>query len=319
LPGALRPVLVGVLLVFIAVVVLVVCLVIFVGIPHIAQQKIDAATLTIEGIRVTNTQTQNFTMSINSTIHSDGSVKATIDGFTGDMYLEDLQPHTPFASVTFPETTSDAIQIVNVTQFTPITNMDAFTTFNTWLLHNKTLRVTVKGDTYIHVSGIAKAFPVSFSKTVEMPGLNNFDGTSASEARISQQADANGDNFHGFASIPNPSLVTFEIGNVTFDTFLLGQYVGPTYLDNVLLVAGGANNFTMHANVSQLPVIGALGQQPYCSNGGVLPFQLRGKDVFNNGQPLPYYANALSTGNQTVPLPIGAAIKAALNITVPCA
>ena len=143
---------------------------IFVGVPHIAQSKINDATLTIQGIHVTNTQSQNFTMAINSTITSSGGFSAVISGFVGQMYLEDLPAHTPFAAINFPQTTSDAFQVVNVSQFVPITDMDAFTTFNTWLLHNDTLRVTVSGDTFIHVSGIGKAFPVTFQKTIEMPG-----------------------------------------------------------------------------------------------------------------------------------------------------
>ena len=113
-------------------------------------------------------------MAINSTITSSGGFSAVISGFVGQMYLEDLPAHTPFAAINFPETNSDAFQVVNVSQFVPITDMDAFTTFNTWLLHNDTLRVTVSGDTFIRVSGISKEFPVTFQKTIEMPGTFDF-------------------------------------------------------------------------------------------------------------------------------------------------
>lgn len=303
---------------FIIVVVVVVCLIIFVAIPKIAQQKIDAASLSIEGIVVTNTQSQNFTMAINSTIRTDGSVKAVIAGFVGEMYLEDLLPHTPFAAISFPETTSDALQTVNVSQFIPITNMAAFTTFNTWLLHNTTLRVTVAGNTNIQVHGISKNYPVTFSKTIEMPGLQNFDGSNVTDSTISLEADKNGDNFRGFVTIPNRSLVTFEIGNVTFDSYLLGEYVGVSYLDNVVLVPGGPNNFSMHSNISQAPVLNAVQLKPYCEQSGELPFQLTGKAVVNHGQPLTYYSDALGSGNVTMQIPIGYDLKKDLNITLPC-
>lgn len=143
------------------------------AVPKIAQSKIDASELTVQSIVVSNTQTDNFTMSISSTITTDGSVHANIDDFDGVMYLEDLEPHTPFTSVHFPKSTADAYQVVNVTdQFTPITNMAAFTTFNTWLLLNETLRVTIKGDTYVHVAGLSsRAYKVTFQKTVTIPGM----------------------------------------------------------------------------------------------------------------------------------------------------
>lgn len=145
---------------------------ILVGVPRIAQSKLDAAELIIDGITVTNTQTQNMTMSINSTIRSDGQVHATIDPFRGSMYLEDRLPHTPFAKINFPQTTSEAHQTVNVTQFLEIEDVEALTIFNTWLLANESLRVTVVGDTHVHVRGISRAYPVTFRKTVTMPGMH---------------------------------------------------------------------------------------------------------------------------------------------------
>ncbi len=143
---------------------------IFVGIPKIAQHKLDEAELSIDGISVSNTESGRLVMSINSTIRSDGKVHADIDPFLGVMYLEDLEPHTPFASINFPATTADALQTVNVSQTLDVTDQEALTTFNTWLLKEEKLRVTVLGDTKVQVKGISKKFPVTFKKTIEMPG-----------------------------------------------------------------------------------------------------------------------------------------------------
>lgn len=145
---------------------------IFVGIPNIAQKHINKAKLSVEGIKLTNTESQNYTMEINSTIKASSPVPAKLDPFKGVMYLEDLEPHTPFVEVDFPETTSEDNQKVNVSQFVSITNMEAFTTFNAWLLTNNSLRVTVKGDTKVKVKGIAKKFKVHFKKTITMPGMS---------------------------------------------------------------------------------------------------------------------------------------------------
>lgn len=306
------------LIAFILITVLVVILIIFVAVPKIAQSKINAAELSIDGIFATGTQSQNYTMSINSTIRTDGSVQATIEGFTGVMYLEDLEPHTPFAEIGFPQTTSDALQTVNVSQFIPITNMAAFTTFNTWLLKNDSLRVTITGDTTVYIRGLSKGYSVNFKKTVSLPGLRNFDGTAVPESVVSLEPDANGNNFKGVVTIPNYSIVTFEIGNATFHNYLLGAEIGTVFIDNMLL-RPGLNNFTMRATIDQGPVLKALGQKPYCENGGQLPFQLSGKDVVNNGQRLSYYADALASGNQTVTIDIGGDLKKHLNLTIPCA
>ena len=144
---------------------------IFAIIPKIAQSKLDAAELTLDSISITNTQSNSYQMAINSTIRTDGSVHAVIDGFVGIMYLEDLQPQTPFSTLNFPQTTSDSYQTVNVDQHVEITDMKAFTVFNTWLLEKESLRVTMSGDTFIHVNGISRAYPATFKKTLTLKGM----------------------------------------------------------------------------------------------------------------------------------------------------
>jgi hypothetical protein len=109
-------------------------------------------------------------MQVDSTIKTDGKVHATVKGFRGVMYLEDLEGHTPFASIDFPETTSAKESSVKVDQVVKVDNMDAFTTFNTWLLSNETLRMTIEGDTKVHVRGLSKEYGVTFKKTVDLKG-----------------------------------------------------------------------------------------------------------------------------------------------------
>jgi hypothetical protein len=75
----------------------------------------------------------------------------------------------------------------------------------------------------------------------------------------------------------------------------------------------------MHATIQQTPVLNALAEKPYCDETkGVMPFQLRGKDVVNNGQDLPYFAQALAANNQTIDFDIGGSLKRSLNITIAC-
>lgn len=143
---------------------------IFVGVPNIAQKKIDEAELTIDSIVASNTRADNFTMSVNSTIRIASATSATIDAFEGIMYLTDFDPVTPFAKLQFPQTTGDSLQVVNLTQFTPIEDRVAFTRFNTWLLMNDSIHVTVEGDTKVQVSGLNRKYGVTFKKTVELIG-----------------------------------------------------------------------------------------------------------------------------------------------------
>lgn len=78
------------------------------------------------------------------------------------------------------------------------------------------------------------------------------------------------------------------------------------------------NEYEMRAKIDNNPVIKALGQKPYCEEGGILPFEISGKTVVNHGQELPYFRDALAANRQTVDIPIGAAVTENLGVTVPC-
>lgn len=298
---------------FIVIVVLVVVLIIFVGVPKIAQKKLDDAELTIESIIISQTEPNQYNMAVNSTIRSDGKTHATIAPFTGVMYLEDLEAHTPFASVEFPETTSEKLQVVNVSQIVEITNMEAFTTFNTWLLANETLRMTIEGDTSVKVKGIAKNYGVTFKKTVDLKGLNGFAGLEVTDANINITATEK--NFRGSVDIPNASILTIEIGNATFVNMLDGEDIGTVYMDNLVLNPG-INNVSIYADVKQAPVLEAMTSGPNCDDG-IIPFQMKGKNVTSNGQELDYFSGALRALTQTVNIPLREAF-ARNNLNLKC-
>lgn len=191
---------------------------IFVGVPKIAQSKINDAELEIQGVNIIDTTSDSYTMEINSTIETDGGIHADVDGFKGDLYLEDLEPHTPFATIDFPDTTADKHQVVNVTQEIKITNMDAFIDYNVWFVNNKTLKLTVEGKTKVKPSGLSRKYSVNFKKTLEVSALNLFDGTEVLDGIISLEPDDEGRNFHGRSKIPNASHFTLDIVCIVFSS-----------------------------------------------------------------------------------------------------
>lgn len=295
------------LLFFLCAVVLAVMLMIFVGVKNIAQGKIDNATLEVLGISCTNTTESTFTLGINTTLKS-GTTKATVSKFKGVMYLEDEPSHAPFVTIDFPEVKNKKFQTVNITQNVEITDTEALARFNTWLLANDSLRVTVEGHPTVKVPGISKKYGVTFKKTVTLTGLSGFAGIASYNGSISLSNFTDGTNFHTTAVIPNHSLVTFEIGNVTFVNFLNGANVGNTYLDNVVLYPGN-NTFPFRSSISQSPVLTAVQTQPYCEKG-IVPFELSGRSVLNNGQNLTYFTEALAAHNTTIEIDIDTPLEA---------
>lgn len=150
-------------------------------------------------------------MEVNSTITTDGSIHADVDGFTGDMYLNDFEK--PFASLKFPPTTAAKNQEVNVSQQVTIADMDAFRQFNIWFANNETVNIRIEGKTKVKPSGLDRKYSVDFKKSLDVKGLNLFDGTKVIEktAKLELEDDDEGKNFWGEADIPNASHFTLDI------------------------------------------------------------------------------------------------------------
>ncbi|ORY62172.1 uncharacterized protein BCR38DRAFT_347157 [Pseudomassariella vexata] len=301
------------ILVLVVIVVIVVPVVLLVAVPKIAQQKINEAKLHVDSIVVTNTRPNVLNMAINSTITTDGKVHATIAGFQSTMYLMDVDPPLAFATLDFPQTKSDALMVVNISQELTFDNLDAVKTFNAHLLSKEKINVKIEGDTNVRVSGIARNYPVSFSKNIEMVGFNNFAGVVVTNPHVNLNPV---NNFNATANLPNPTIWTVEIGNATFHNYLNGSDIGTAYILDVVLRPGD-NEFFIWADVNQAPILNALTLPPACETGN-LTIDLGGKTVMNNGQTISYFQDAFASSNVSAIIDIGAAVKNDIGLSIPC-
>lgn len=303
-----------ILIVVLLIIMVVLLLIFFVAIPKIIQNKVNGAELHVDSIRVFDTKEDTVMIAFDSWVDADDSISATIDSFEASMYLEDKLPHTPFAVQTMPETKT-GLSIVNITSMleTKGERAQAFADFNAWMMTNETVRLGVSGRTKVRAKGL-KAHEVDFKKVVELKGLNGFKGLEVTESEVDLAAKSGQDNFKGAAIIPNPSVLSLELGNVTFVNFLDGVELGKLHIDNFNLVPG-PNAVNIRAEISQAPVLGALGKKPACETG-IVEFEMLGDSVVNNGENLTYFADALKVQSQFVPLNIAEALPPGLGDAV---
>lgn len=95
-----------------------------------------------------------------------------------------------------------------------------------------------------------------------------------------------------------------------------GEEIG-TVAINDLKLNPGINSVFMSATIEQLPVLQAVSKRPYCEDG-VVPFELKGKDVVNKGERLAYFADALKQLKTSVDIGLKDAFeKGGLDIECP--
>ncbi|KAG6008977.1 hypothetical protein E4U21_003529 [Claviceps maximensis] len=298
------------LIIFLCVTAAVICIVIFVGVGNIAQSKINSANLEIQSTNVLNSEPDKYLMQVNSTITTDGTVKADISPFIGNLTLLDVSNARPFAQLPFPATNANKFQTVNISQEVTITDKVAFDQFNIHFFQKETVRISIHGKTQVQPAGLSKKYDVDFYKVVEFKGLNKLSGTTLSDMQIKIGVAEEGvPNFHAIATITNPSYYTIDLGNSTFNNYVDGQLVGKLAIQNLVLKPG-KNVLPVSAELDQAVIITAATKKPYCHDRK-LPIQLLGTDVKKGSRTIPWLLTALRSANQTVELSLDDTFKAA--------
>ena len=300
---------------------------IYVGFPRLAQSGINDSSLEITALSVTNPTPTSVDIKLDSVVHSSSSYHPSLDAFNASLALAGAGA---FGSILLPTLTSTGAAPVHVEQTLNITDEEAFETYNKALLGSQNLTQSISGRTWLH-QGSLPATEVSYDKSVTMngrlpatnfvtcrdfsalglmlteTGLNNLAGFNITAFSLKPKADADGSNAEGTVFIPNPSVLTLELGNVTFANSVDGTLIGNSTLPSLVLKPGD-NTVTMRAVADQnavLPLV--VGKY----KDGKLPVTVTGESVIYNGQRLPYYEAALKASSQKVTLDVMSALRGA--------
>lgn len=116
----------------------------------------------------------------------------------------------------------------------------------------------------------------------------------------------------GRVLIPNPSVITMSLGNVTMNLAVNGTAIGTALLPDLVL-SPGMNNCSMQSIVRQVSVIKLITDK---YKNAILPLDIVGNSSVANGQHLEYFEEAIKSNMIRVDLNVGPALaEIGLNIT----
>jgi hypothetical protein len=298
-------------LVLIVIVLVIVLPLIFVGLPKKAQKEINASTLEVTNMEVTNPDTDSIHLKIDNVIRSDSSYHPRIEAFRAGLSLDGQDP---FIYIDIPEAKSESETYITVEQDVTFTSADAFTAYTKAVIASEELTIDLNGDTTIHISGLP-ATDVHYNKKITMKGLNHLSGLNISDIKIlsgKSEILADGSNMIGTVHIPNPSVMTLDLGNVTMNLGVAGKSIGYALLPDLIL-RPGQNDVPMQSRVDQLAVI-ALITANYTN--GILPLEIVGNSSVKGDKHLEYYEAAIKANTIKLDLDVGPALSAiGINVT----
>ncbi|KAJ5554892.1 hypothetical protein N7535_007335 [Penicillium sp. DV-2018c] len=297
-------------IIFIVVFLVILLPVVYVAYPKIAQDAVNDSTLQIKSMILSDPTPDSFHLDQLQILGTDSSYHPKIYEFDSEVSLAGAPV---FATVTVPEVKSKDGAEIHVVQTVDLSNVDAFGEFNTAVMLNEELDLNIKGRPGLKQGGLPKT-NVDYDKTVRMKGLNKLKGFEIKEFHIIFPTE-NGLGMNGTVSIPNPTVITIPLGNVTFNLSLEGHYLGETVLHDLVLKPG-ENIVPMEGTVDHGYVISFLTSKKNPYKDGVLPFEIAGNKSMYHGKELPYFTRALRANTLHVELDVAAALRA-VNVTLP--
>ncbi|EDN08231.1 predicted protein [Histoplasma mississippiense (nom. inval.)] len=276
--------------IFIAVVLVVVLPVIYVGYPHIAQRDVNRSTLTIDSMEITDPSPESFSIKIEQTIGSKSNFHPQLDAFNATVTIAGSK--SPFVTLEVPPVKAvDGAKSTINQRVTP--NMDAFTDYAILVMKSEKLDLEIDGKTGLREGSLPKT-TVDYNKVITMKGfeVKNF-------SLASNQTD--GSNMLGEVFIPNPSVLTLTLGDVTLDLSVDGQKIGTAKLP-ALVIRPGDTNAKMRSTIDLAKVFPFISGKDAKYKKGVIPLTIVGKSAVYGGKELPYFSAALASNTLEIEL-----------------
>ncbi|KAJ5174614.1 uncharacterized protein N7482_000491 [Penicillium canariense] len=281
-------------IVFCCTVLVVVLPIVYVGIPHFANDYINNYQFDYEGLAITNPRPTSFHVSQSKKLSMGG-------GFSGSGHLTAFN-----ASIRVPDTDEEfsvfpvpQINFKNgaklvIDQDLHLSCVECLSNLAIAAATNKSFAVLVTGDPDLKLGGLPTAH-LNIHKTMKMDGFNVTEFMNSQGAfnitsleLLSPRVD--GYNFNATIALKNPTPFIVEMGHVTFNLSMGGSSLGYVDLPNLKLEQYNTTAVVL-GNVDESMLI----QEVVWGDGdsGDVTIDIKGHSCDYNGEEIPYFAAAI--------------------------
>ncbi|KAJ5934088.1 hypothetical protein N7466_003635 [Penicillium verhagenii] len=275
-------------------------------IPAIAQRIVDNTSLPIYSAEILNPTADTVSFTLHTSLTVPAGLQIRTSAFNLSLFNRGVEPYEPYLTVGLPSYSLKGHTDMIITHNnTFILNQAQFVETLSQAVYNERFTMSAKGKTVGHL-GVIKA-PVTLNKNIELAGLDKLNGFSIDTAQLLIREEADGTNLLGTATLPNKSLFTFALGNVTLNLRSSELLVGQATITDVLLKPG--NNSVSMRGTLDIPTIidniaGIISSQQTALLQGKLQLSASGNSTIYDGVHISYYEEVLNNLTITTQVPI---------------
>ncbi|KAH8774996.1 hypothetical protein F5882DRAFT_299593 [Hyaloscypha sp. PMI_1271] len=280
------------LIIFCVIFLIVALCLVYVGMPKIAQHGVDESWMEVTELKFLEPTSNSVVLTQEVILHSPSIFTPTLDSFTAASWLvtNGTFGPTPMMMIPMPKihalhpVSNAGVQNVNLS----IASLEQVTEYSTAIISQESVTTALTGKTKLH-EGKLPVVNIDYNSSSTYKGLNGLKGFNVTDVRLNSSAKAGEPNLKGFAYIPNPSVITVALGNVTLTlSTAKAGVVGNTTINDMTLVPGN-NILPMTGIVDQVLIASSLNAT------GWVTLSIQGESAIYNGQHLTYYEAPLKS------------------------
>ncbi|KAJ0419468.1 hypothetical protein BJY00DRAFT_314070 [Aspergillus carlsbadensis] len=278
-------------------------------IPAIAQLVVNKSTLLLVNATLMQPHPDSVILTLEAALDLPINLPVRIEPLVLEVYNKWSDGNNTIFTSLIDGTTVDGNTTLGVqNQFTTL-DVPLWTDYVHRVVTEPNAPLPVRGSTNAYL-GILKSH-VTVDKDIHQHTLNSFAGFSIDDPKLLLSPREDGVNLIANATLPNPSVMTLEIGTTLLD-LKSGEYLLGNATINDLILSPGNHSVPVEGIIDLDYLISNLGDilgtQGDALNRGFLRLEAVGRNVTFGGVEIPYYAEAMRKLTLTADVSLGSLI-----------
>ncbi|KAE8147820.1 hypothetical protein BDV25DRAFT_142385 [Aspergillus avenaceus] len=278
-------------------------------IPAIAQNVVDRSSLVLTETSVMQPRPDSIMLSLKSALKLPIGMPVRIDPMAVSLFNRKEDGNGTWAIAYLPgKTVMGNTTLGTDDQFTPL-DVEQWTKYVESVVFEKHAPLSVRAKTTAFLGKLVNH--VTLDKDIQQNTLDSFSGFSIADPQLLLPPREDGTNLIANCTLPNPSVMTLEIGTTILDLKSGDLVIGNATIDNLILKPGN-HTTPVHGVLDLRTLIQNIGTvlttQRDSLKNGYLTLDTVGKQVIYDGVEVPYYTKVMRNLTMTAQVPLGGLI-----------